>query len=191
MRARNALIAIAALGLAAAVSAQTQQFPPPSGTQGAPQPSQQASGPTGASSPHQRTVTGQSGAETTPNTNPNPAAASSPHQRIATRMASADTGGVVSSGMTVQDRSGQAVGTVADVVAGRSGHPGYVIVEGRRGTATPMPYRVASSMAKDGKIVVDRTAFRNAPRIKKSNASGRYGTRWHSRVDQYWERFER
>lgn len=189
MRIGNAWILLATLGLAASAVAQTQN-PAPGSSVGA-QPTPQASGPAAASSPHQRNVTGQkSTSEAAPNTHPGPLGASSPHQRSATHLAEAGSGGAVSEGMMVTDRSGQTIGTVSKVTPATSRHR-YVVVTGTEGgNATPVPYAVASSTTADGKIVLDREAFEQAPKISASQAS-RSSRTWRMKVDRYWRKHAR
>ncbi len=174
---------LATMGLAGAVFAQTQS--PPAQSSGEARTGPQPSSPAAASSPHQRNVTGQSASEAAPNQNPNPTAASSPHQRSATRLAEG-AGGVVSSGMTVDDRSGQNLGTVAEVSRLKSGQR-YVAVTGSDGSTTPVPYHIASSMMAEGKVVLDRAAFEQAPKLNRSELSGGSGS-WQKKVDQYWRK---
>lgn len=184
MRVRNACILLATCGLACTALAQTPN--PPAGNTAAAQPTPQTSGPTAASSPHQRNVTGEAAREAPPNENPNPTGASSPHQRNSTRLAEAGQQGSLSSGVMVDDRSGQSLGTVDRVVRDKAGQR-YVVVTGTDGSARPVPYRIASSTMTAGKVVLDRAAFERAPKIKQSELSSRSG-RWHTKVDRYWRK---
>jgi hypothetical protein len=138
--------------------------------------------PNAASSPHQRDVTSQPGNESPPNPNPNPHAASSPHQRAVTRLAEAN----ITSGTAVQSETGSRLGFVANVVPGSSGtqQSGYVVIAGSGGTATPVPYGTASSMLKDGKIVIDRARFEGAPKVPQSKIGSTTG--WKKKADSYW-----
>jgi hypothetical protein len=177
MRHMNALSVFAALSIAGAAFAQAPNPPP-----------QQASGPAAASSPHQRDTLSAPTTEATPSENPGPTGASSPHQRDSTRLAAADSGGVVSPGMIVQDRSGQSIGTVADVIPGKSGQHGFVVVSGKDGSATPVPANIAREMAKNGHLILDRAAFESAPKVQKSDISGSSGSAWERKADQYWQK---
>jgi len=192
----RALSILAALALAGAAYAQTT--PPQNSSQAntpaspssdnAGQPSPDTTAPSSASSPSQRDVTSSQGVpEATPNQNPNPSAASSPHQRDVTRMATANAGAPLSAGMMVQDSSGRSLGSVGDVIPGKSGKHGYVVVTAPDGTATPLPYSVASSMAKDGKIVVDRSAFEAAPKVQQSDIEN-HDMSWRNKTDKYWKK---
>lgn len=174
MSIRNVWIVLATWGLAGAALAQTET--PPATNTGAAQPAPQTSGPAAARTPHQ--------SESPPNQNPNPSGASSPHQRGVTRLAEAGPGGTVSSGMMVQDRAGQTLGTVGNVLKDKSGQR-YVFVSGSDGRMTPLPYAVASSTLAAGKVVLDRSAFEQAPKIKHSDMSK---GRWRTKVDQYWRK---
>lgn len=184
MRISNAWILLAMWGLAGGALAQSQSQTPPPGNTTEAQPGPQPSSPSAASSPHQRDVTGKTTSEAAPNGNPAPVGASSPHQRSVTRLAEAGSGGTVTTGMTVTDRSGQTLGTVSHVTPTTARHR-YVVVTGTEGTATPLPYGVASSMMAGGKIVLDREAFAQAPKIRPSQAS-RSPRNWSTKVDQYW-----
>ena len=176
---------LTALALAEALYAQTPT-PSQSATGPGPQSSQDTS-PNAASSPHQRDVTKSPSSETAPGQNADPSGASSPHQRDVTRMAAANGNpGGIESGMPVQDRSGQTLGSVADVVKSDTGRDGYVVVSGTDGKARPVPYSVASSMTKGGKIVLERAAFVDAPKVKLSELQSGQG--WQKKTDKYWEK---
>jgi hypothetical protein len=183
---RSTLAILAALGLAGALYAQT---PSPSqsargpGADTAPQPSQDTS-PSSASSPHQREVTKTPPSETTPSQNGEPSGAAS-SQRDTTHWAAANAG-AISKGMMVEDRSGQTLGSVADVVKGGGAKSGYVVVSGTDGDARPVPYSIASSMATNGRIVLDRTAFVGAPKVKLSELESGQG--WQKKADKYWQK---
>jgi hypothetical protein len=151
---------LAALALAGALYAQT------------PTPSQSATGPGAENAP-------QPSQDTSPN------AASSPHQRDVTRMAAANPG-AIGQGAKVEDRSGQTLGSVADVVKESSGRDGYVIVSGTDGSARAVPYSVASSSATKGMIVLDRDAFLGAPKVKLSEVQSGQG--WQKKSDKYWQK---
>lgn len=103
-----------------------------------------------------------------------------------TRLAVAGPRGVVSSGMMVDDRSGQALGTVAEVVRDKS-EQRYVLVKGMNGRITPVPYDAASSMTAAGKVVLDRAAFEQAPKIGQNEVSSG-SARWQSKVNRYWRK---
>jgi len=102
-------------------------------------------------------------------------------------MAAADSGAPVSAGMMVQDSSGRSLGSVGDIIPADSGEHGYVVVTAADGTATPLPYSVARSMAKDGKIVVDRSAFERAPKVQQSDVE-HHDTSWQKKTDKYWSK---
>jgi Tfp pilus assembly protein FimT len=187
----RALSLAAALGVAG-TAAVAQTSPEPASAQAnsssentqSSTPAQQATSPSSASSPHQRDVTSQQVPEATPNENADPNGASSPHQHLAT----ADSGAVVSSGMMVQDRSGQSLGSVGNVIPAKSGHRGYVMVNGTDGSATPVPYSIASSMAKNGMIVLDRATFEGAPKVQQNELEHPAGTAWQNKADRYWSK---
>jgi hypothetical protein len=188
----RSLSMLAALTLATAAYAQTAPQPsaepqpaqtnPPSQDQSSYPDRSGAQNPNAASSPHQRDVTSQPGNESQPQQNPNPSAASSPHQKSVTRLAEAN----IASGMAVQSETGSRLGFVSHVVPGSNGaqEGGYVVIAGAGGTATPVPYGAASSMIKDGKIVIDRTRFEGAPKVKQSRIDSSTG--WKKKADSYW-----
>jgi len=88
--------------------------------------------------------------------------------------------------MKVDDRSGQNLGTVDRVVQDTSGQR-YVAVTASDGSTRPVPYDVASSMMAEGKVVLDRAAFEQAPSIYRSELSSG-SARWQKTVDQYWQK---
>lgn len=167
--------------------AQTQTPTSPNTTEA--QPGPQPSSPAAASSPHQRNVTGKTTPEAAPNGNSAPVGASSPHQRSATRIAEGESGGV-SSGTAVDDRSGQTLGKVAEVVRDKSGQRWVVVSGTTKKSATPVPYDVASSAMADGKVVLDREAFEQAPKVKRTELSKGTG-RWQTKVEEYWQQHAR
>jgi hypothetical protein len=179
---------LVALALSGALYAQT---PTPSPSQSAtgptetgPQPSQDTS-PNAASSPHQREVTKTPPSEAAPSQNADPSGASSPHQRDVTRLAAANPG-AIAQGAPVQDRSGQTLGSVADVVKSSDARDGYVVVSGTDGSARAVPYSVASSSATNGMIVLDRNAFVGAPKLKLDEVQSGQG--WQKKSDKYWQK---
>jgi hypothetical protein len=174
---------LAALALTGALYAQTPT-PSQSATGPGPQSSQDTS-PNAASSPHQRDVTKSPSSETAPGQNADPSGASSPHQRDVTRMAAANPG-AIAQGAKVEDRSGETLGSVADVVKEHSGRDGYVIVSGTDGSARAVPYSVASSSATNGMIVLDRNAFVAAPKVKLDEVQSGQG--WQKKSDKYWQK---
>jgi hypothetical protein len=204
---------LAALSLAGTAYAQTQTTPDQSNEQNYPSsqqtspsaqqnypsternatpattPGQEDTGPAAASSRHQRDVTKKNAEEAPTNANPNPTGAASPHQEESTRMAEAGrmgTGGMVSSGMQVQSKSGESLGTVVDVVPSSAGRMGYVVVAGSGGSATPLPYSTASSMVQNGRIVVDKSKFQGAPKVQQSQMEDKTSTAWQKKADSYW-----
>jgi hypothetical protein len=195
MGTKRTLGMLAALALATAAYGQTQptpqQTPPDSQVNPSTNPGQSSNPsaqpgeqrPSGASSPHQREVTSEPATESPPQMSSGPSAAASPHQKSVTRLATANG---VASGMAVQTESGQPLGFVVDVLPGSTGtqESGYVVIAGSGGAATPVPYAAASSMLKDGKIVIDHARFQSAPKVQQNQIEDSSG--WKKQADKYW-----
>lgn len=189
---------LAALALGGAAYAQapaSQQTTPPTTPPGQENPTlshgyssssmapDQEMSPNAAAGEHQREVTPQPGTESPMQTNPNPSAASTPHPQEGTRLAEAG----VASGMAVQSESGRPLGFVVDVLPGAGGaqENGYVVIAGSSGGgATPVPYSTASSMVRNGKLVIDRRQFEHAPRVQQNQLEDQ--SAWKDRTDSYW-----
>lgn len=182
-------IAYAQNQTAPATSPSAQSNTPPPAAAPAPAPGYNTSNPSSASSPHQRSVTGMRAHETPPNPNPGPAAAASPHQKQAMRMAEASSGnGQDWSNMTVESPSGQSLGSVSSVVPGLNGQKssGYVVVSGSNGMSVPVPYRTASSMVRDGKLVLSQSRLEHAPKVTQEDLQNSSNHAWRVKVDHYW-----
>ena len=147
------------------------QTPPASGEQ---------TQPSAASSPHQRDVTGAANAESPPVQNSSPEAASSPHQHKATRMASA----AITPGMKVEDGEGKVLGTVAELTPATQAADRFVVIKRADGTLQPVPYSVASTAAKQGKILIGRESLEQAPKVSQSEIDS--GTEWQQPTKKYW-----
>jgi hypothetical protein len=201
MNSARLLSVLAASSLAGIAFAQNQTAPssapsaqsstPPAAPAAAPAPGYNTSNPSSASSPHQRAVTGMRAHEAPPNPNPGPTAAASPHQRRAVRMAEANSGGGQDwSNMTVQSPSGQSLGSVSSVIPGLNGRKssGYVVVSGANGTSVPVPYRTASSMVRDGKLVLSPSRLEHAPKVTQEDLQSSANHAWRAKADRYWMR---
>jgi hypothetical protein len=165
--------------------------PPPTAPAAAPAPGYNTANPSSASSPHQRSVTGMQAHEAPPNPNPGPTAAASPHQKHAMRMAEANSGGGQDwSNMTVESPSGQSLGSVSSVVPGLNGQTssGYVVVAGANGNSVPVPYRTASSMVRDGKLVLSPSRLEHAPKVTQEDLQNSADHAWRAKADRYWMR---
>jgi len=123
-------------------------------------------------------------AQSNPTVPTSPGVQSGPRQNNATRLAEAGLSGAVTTGMMVKDRSGETLGTVARVSPSNERHR-YVVISSAVGNATPVPYSVASSAMAAGKIILDRAAFEQAPKIPPSQIS-RSPRNWQTKVDRYW-----
>jgi hypothetical protein len=199
MNTARLLISLAASSLAGIAFAQTQTAPsttqpgtaPPPAT--APAPGYNTSSPSSASSPHQRSVTGMRANEAPPNPNPGATAAASPHQQQSLRMAEAGRGGPSWSNMPVETRSGQSLGSVSSVVPGMNGKTssGYVLISGSNGMSTPVPYRTASSMVRNGKLILSQSKLERAPKVTQEDLQNTSDRTWQRKVNRYWMRHGR
>lgn len=194
MIAARLLSVLAASSLAGVAYAQTP--PAPSTQQGtappatAPAPGYNTSRPKSASSPHQRALTRMPANETPPNENPAATAAASPHQHQALRMA--ENGSERSwSNMPVVSPAGQPLGSVSSAMPGRDGRmsSGYVVVSTTHasGMSTPVPFRTANAMVRDGRLVLSQARLEHAPKVSQEDLEkGTGGNAWRSRADRYW-----
>lgn len=187
------LSVLAASSLAGIVYAQAQTAPPTQPNTAppaaAPAPGYNTSNPSSASSPHQRSVTRMRANEAPPNANPGPTAASSPHQTRSVRMAEAGSAGGHSwSNMPVASPSGQSLGSVSSVVPGLNGKKssGYVVVSGQNGMSTPVPYRTADAMVRDGKLILSQSRLERAPKVTQEDLQNSSDHAWRVKADHYW-----
>jgi hypothetical protein len=117
---------------------------------------------------------------------PDPNAAASKHQKSTMRSAAADSSGGITPGMDVTGRSGEAVGTVVDVVRSSSGGPAYVVIADQAGSDTAVPIAVARHMVHGNKVVVDTKRLQNAPKVPESQLQNPSSTQWQGKADSYW-----
>lgn len=143
------------------------------------------SDPSSASSPHQRDLTSHAGTETATPSNQNAAnrSATSPHQRNALRTASVAQ---PASGMDVQTRTGQPLGTIVNIVNDSTGRPAYVVVADTNGNETAVPYGPARQMLQGNAIVMDAQRLQNAPKVPESQLQNSASTDWQGKADSYW-----
>jgi hypothetical protein len=192
---RHMLSLVAALGLAGASTAQAQSTPTPA-QQMPPSSSSNPTDPSSASNPQQRDAAGTA---TAPNTTEspateqsmNPGAASSPSQEESMRTAEAagrgapDAASGQVTGLEVISPSGEALGTVVDVVTEQSGAPAYVVISSQKGN-TVMPYSAATSMVHDNAVVVDQSKLNNAPKVQQGVWKDASSKGWRKESDRYW-----
>lgn len=179
------IVVLAASSLAGIAYAQTQ--PAPSNQPGA------APG-YNTSKPHQRqmtTVGSRKNEQASPGARPAPGSAMStaPNQgQSAMRTAEAGAGGHSWSNMPVESPSGQSLGSVSQVVPGLNGRQssGYVVVSGADNMSVPVPYRMASSMVRDGKLVLSQSRLEHAPKIAPEDMQDTSNHSWRAKADQYW-----
>jgi len=120
-----------------------------------------------------------------------PDAQTPPHEmssgpRGPTHLAAAGPG--ISTGMPVQTESGSPLGFVVDVLPGSAGteESGYVVIVGGSDSTTPVPYGAATSMVKNGSVVIDHARFAGAPKVKQSQIEDTAATAWKAKADTYW-----
>jgi hypothetical protein len=176
------LTVLAASSLAGIAYAQTQ--PAPSTRPGAP-PGYNTS------KPHQRqmtTVESKQNEQASPRARPAPGAALNTGQSGTLRTAEAGAGGHSWSNMAVQSSSGQSLGSVSHVVPGLNGRQssGYVVVSGADNMSVPVPYRTASAMVRDGKLVLSQSRLEHAPKIAPEAMQDSSNHAWRVKADQYW-----
>lgn len=108
--------------------------------------------------------------------------------RAKPRMA-ATSSPAVSNGMQVRSESGELLGSVSSIIPGDSRDDNYVVVADLQGLATMMPYSTATQMAQKDKLVVDRTAFEQAPKLQQSQTEDDTRDRFERKADEYWKRY--
>jgi hypothetical protein len=109
-------------------------------------------------------------------------------QSGAMRTAEAGAGGHSWSNMPVASSSGQSLGSVSHVVPGLNGRQssGYVMVSSADNMSVPVPYRTASSMVRDGKLVLDQSRLERAPKIAPEDLQNSSDHSWRVKADHYW-----
>ena len=106
------------------------------------------------------------------------------------RIATASPGSrAVSDGMQVRSESGDLLGRVSTVLPGDSRNDAYIVVGDMQGFATIMPYATATAMARENKLIVDRTAFEKAPKLQKAQLEDRSLEGVEHRSDEYWKQY--
>jgi len=180
------LAVLAASSLATIAYAQTQ-----------PAPSNQPNAAPGynKAKPHERqmtTVQGSQSAESSPKSRSAPGSAlntgQTQTQNATVRTAEAGSVGHSWSNMPVASASGQSLGSVASVVPGLDGKQssGYVVVSGANGMSTPVPYRTANSMVRDGKLVLSQSKLEHAPKVTQEDLQSSTNHAWRAKADHYW-----
>jgi len=103
-------------------------------------------------------------------------------------MAETGAGGQSWSNMPVESSSGQSLGSVSTVVPGLDGKKssGYVVVSGSNGMSVPVPYRTASSMVRDGKLVLSQSRLEHAPKVTQEDMQNSADHAWRIKADHYW-----
>jgi hypothetical protein len=179
------LTALAASSLAGIAYAQTQ-----------PAPSTQPNAAPGynTAKPHQRQMTtvpgNQSAASPSDRSAPGSAlnTGQTQTQNATVRTAEAGAPGHSWSNMAVESSSGQSLGSVSSVVPGLNGQKsaGYVVVSGSNGESVPVPYKTASSMVRDGKLVLSQSRLEHAPKVTQEDMQNTSDHAWRTKADRYW-----
>jgi hypothetical protein len=118
-----------------------------------------------------------------------PGSLQKPHQHSAMRSATVGGGAEqITSGMDVQSRTGQQLGTVADVVKASSGDPAYIVIADQSGSDTAVPYSIARHMVHGNRIVVDDKQLQSAPKVPESQLQNASNAAWKGLADSYWTR---
>ncbi len=116
---------------------------------------------------------------------------SDPDMSAAARTRTAEAGmaralNEVTAGMGVKSPAGEPIGTVRDVVPGKTGRPDYVVIATAHDGASAVPYAAIAPMIKDGAIILDRARLKSAPKVNLEELSDRDKTAWKKQADQYW-----
>jgi hypothetical protein len=180
------LTVLAASSLAAIAYAQTQ-----------PAPSTQPNAAPGynTAKPHQSQITTAQGNEAA-----SPSGRSAPGSALNTgqsqtrsgslRTAASGSTGRSWSHMAVESSSGQSLGSVSRVVPGLNGKTssGYVVVSGSNGESVPVPYGTATSMVRDGKLILSQSRLEQAPKVTQDDLRTKSSHAWRGKADHYWMR---
>ncbi len=92
----------------------------------------------------------------------------------------------VTAGMGVKSASGEAIGTVRDIVPAKSGRPDYVVIATPHDGSSAVPYAAVAPMIKDGAIILDRGRLKSAPKVNLDDLHDQNNTAWRKQADQYW-----
>jgi hypothetical protein len=105
-------------------------------------------------------------------------------QASASATAGAGTGSLAI-GLQVESETGEALGTVTDIVADPStGAPLFVVIS-TQGETTAMPYAAATSMVQSDALVIERTRLASAPRVEQSELH-EPSADWTTEANNYW-----
>jgi hypothetical protein len=137
-------------------------------------------------SPQQSATPAQTSSDAGPTHSADPNAGAISHQKGSMRTASADPNAGITPGMDVTARTGEAVGTVVDVVRNASGEPAYVVIADQSGSDTAVPFAIARHMVKGNKVVVDAKRLQDAPKVPESQLQNGASTAWQDKADSYW-----
>jgi sporulation protein YlmC with PRC-barrel domain len=124
-----------------------------------------------------------------PSTNPAEGTAADrtpPGQTSTTSGATAQRGELV--GASVVTPAGAPIGKVVDVVFDSvAQQPAFVVIASENGQAA-VPYSVASSMRSGGKVVMDQSRLKSAPKVKDNEWRRESGSHWQQESARYWEK---
>jgi hypothetical protein len=185
MSKRSISIVIALVALLTGALAQAQQQP-----QQQPQPSTSETEGTAAD----KTPPGQTPTQTVPSQAQNPRPSTSETEGTAADRTppgqTPTTQGEARSelvGATVVSPSDAPLGKVVDVVFDAKSQPAFVVISSG-GSATAVPFAVASSMMAEDKMVVDQARLKAAPKVKQGEWRSDSSSSWKQEATRYWER---
>lgn len=89
-------------------------------------------------------------------------------------------------GLQVVSPANAPIGKVVDVVFDSRGQPDYVVITSR-GTNSAVPYRAANSMIERGKVIVDETRLRQAPKLEHGEWRNAADGGWKNEATRYWD----
>jgi hypothetical protein len=89
-------------------------------------------------------------------------------------------------GLQVVSQTGQALGSVIDVIVDDSKQPEYAVISTGNDTLTAVPYHAVTAMIKDGKVVLDRSKLENSPQVAQIELHDKANSKWRADADRYW-----
>jgi hypothetical protein len=88
-------------------------------------------------------------------------------------------------GLPVETSSGEALGSVVDIVRDKAGQPTYAVVAIDNDT-TAVPYDTAAAMIHNGKVIMSQAKLNGAPKVKQSEWLDQTRSSWRTQSDRYW-----
>ena len=87
-------------------------------------------------------------------------------------------------GLQVVSPSNAPIGEVVDVVFDSRGQPDYVVIASE-GDNAAVPYRTASSMIESGKVIMEESRLKEAPKIERGEWRNRADSGWKKQANRY------